>query len=128
MLKWFRARAATWALIVLWSFTALGTLSTTAHGLVCGDELAPIFISGHGQNPHTVAAPQTRTRPSHCVICHWMQSFRAAGVRASRVVSLQRPTITPSVSPDQRTRAAVRLNLPSRAPPAYPASPITSSI
>ena len=118
MLKWFRARAATWALVVLWSFTALGTLSTTAHGLVCGDELSPISVSGHGPNPHAVGAAHTRGRPSHCMICHWMQSFRAASVGASRVVVLQRPTVTPPVSPDQPTRAAARIDLPSRAPPA----------
>ena len=82
MLKWFRARAEGWAVVVLLSFTALGTLSTTAHALVCGDELSPVFIAGHGPDAHALAATQTRERPSHCVLCHWMQSFRAAGVRA----------------------------------------------
>jgi hypothetical protein len=118
MLKWFRARAKGWAVVVLWSFTALGTLSTTAHGLVCGDELSPVFIAGHGPDAHAVAATQTRERPTHCVLCHWMQSFRAAGVRSSRIIIAPRPVAVAPVSPVQRTRAAARLDLPSRAPPA----------
>ena len=118
MLKWFRARAEGWAVVVLLSFTALGTLSTTAHALVCGDELSPVFIAGHGPDAHALAATQTRERPSHCVLCHWMQSFRAAGVRASRIVFAQKPVTIPPLSSVQRIRAAARLDLPPRAPPA----------
>ena len=104
MLKWFRARAEGWAVVVLLSFTALGTLSTTAHGLVCGDELSPVFIAGHGPDAHALAATQTRERPSHCVLCHWMQSFRAAGVRASRIVFAQKPVTS---RPSARSKAPV---------------------
>ncbi len=118
MLKWFRVRAEGWAVVVLLSFTALGTLSTTAHGLVCGDELSPVFIAGHGPDAHALAATQTRERPSHCVLCHWMQSFRAAGVRASRIVFAQKPVTIPPFSPVQGTRAAADSILPPRAPPA----------
>jgi hypothetical protein len=118
MLKWFRARAGAWALIVLWSFTALGTLSTTAHDLACGDELSPVFIAGHGPDAHALGSAPTRERPTHCVLCHWMQSFRAAGVRASRLVIASRPAVTPPVSPVQRARVLARLALSPRAPPA----------
>src|SRR5262245_64224909 len=108
MLKWFRARAKGWAVAVLWSFTALGTLSTTAHGLVCSDELSPIFIAGHTPDTHALGTSQTPERPTHCVLCHWMQSFRAAGVRAARIVIAPRPVVTPPVSPAQRTLALAR--------------------
>ena len=118
MLKWFRARACGWALIVLWSFTTLGTLATTAHGLACGDELSPEFIAGHRPNAHAVGPAKTHERPQHCVLCHWMQSFRAAGIRASRIVLAPRPVATPPVSPAQRTLALARLALSPRAPPA----------
>ena len=119
MLKWFRARAGGWALVVLWSFTTLGTLSTTAHGLVCGDELSSIVIAGHGPDAHhAVGAAKTREGPTHCVLCHWIQSFRAAGVRASRIVVVLKAVATPTVGPVRPTRAAARLELPPRAPPA----------
>jgi hypothetical protein len=118
MLKWFRARAGTWALVALWSFTALGTLSTTAHGLMCGDELSPVFIAGHGPDAHAVGAAQSRERPTHCVLCHWMQSFRAAGVRASRIIVVQKAAAIPTVTRVLPTRSAARLELPPRAPPA----------
>lgn len=118
MLQWFRARAGAWAVVVLCSFTALGTLSTTAHGLVCGDELSPAFIAGHTPDTHAVGGERVRERPTHCVLCHWMQSFRAAGVRASKIVFAQRPSVAWPTGPNERTSAAARRGLASRAPPA----------
>src|SRR4029453_18999701 len=117
MLKWFRARAGGWAVIVLWSFTALGTLSTTAHGLVCGDELSPAFIAGHTPDTHAIGTEKARERPAHCVLCHWMQSFRAAGAPPSRIIIAPRPVITPPVIPALRTLSLARLDLSPRAPP-----------
>lgn len=118
MLKWFRVRAQGWALVLLWSFTALGTLSTTAHGLVCGDELSPVFIAGHGPDAHAVGTAPARERPTHCVLCHWMQSFRAAGIRMTRTVIAPKPAAATPVNPFQRTLALARLALSPRAPPA----------
>ena len=75
MLKWFRARAGTWALVALCSFTAVGTLST-AHELRCGDELAEGFVAGHRPGSHSVAATRVGQEPAHCVLCHWTRTFR----------------------------------------------------
>jgi hypothetical protein len=118
MLKWFRGSARMWALLVLWSFTALGTLSATAHGVICGDELSPASSAAHFPGTHVLGTAQTREAPTHCVLCHWMQSFRAAGVRVSRIVIAQRPVAKPPGSAVQHPRAAARLELPPRAPPA----------
>ena len=119
MLKWFRGSARVWAAsLILWSFAALGTLSATAHSVICADELSAVAGAGHFRGSHVVHTAQTREAPTHCVLCHWMQSFRAAGVRASRIVFTQKPVTIPPLSPVQRTRAAARLDLPPRAPPA----------
>ena len=90
MLKWFRARAGTWALVALCSFTTVGALSTV-HELECGDELAEGFVVGHTPGSHTVSAPHVGQKPAHCVLCHWLQSFRAGGPRVSRLVIAHSP-------------------------------------
>ena len=118
MLKWFRGSARVWALLVLWSFTALGTLSATVHSATCGDELSSASDAGHFPGAHALRTPQTGEAPTHCVLCHWMQSFRAAGVRVSRIVIAQRPVAAAPGSSVQHTCAAARLELPPRAPPA----------
>jgi hypothetical protein len=117
MLKWFRARADTWAMLALWSFTALGTLST-AHEIGCGDELAPVLVAVHVPGAHTVAPAGVTQRPDHCVLCHWMRSFRAGGVRSSRIVLAHRAVPARMTTSVQPTRAVARLDLPPRAPPA----------
>jgi hypothetical protein len=118
MLKWFRGSARVWALLVLSSFTGLGTLSATAHSVVCADELSGVSGAGHFPGGHVLHTAQTREMPTHCVLCHWMQSFRAAGVRVSRIAIVQKSVATPPGSAVHRTRVAALLELPPRAPPA----------
>ena len=117
MLKWFRARAGTWALVALCSFTTVGALST-AHELACGDELAEAFVVGHAPGSHTVSAQHVGQKPAHCVLCHWLQSIRAGGLRASRVVIAHESRPERTLSPVQRIRTVAPLDLLSRAPPA----------
>ena len=117
MLKWFRARASTWAMVALWSFTAVGALST-AHEMGCGDELAEAVVVSHSPGSHILVATHVSQKPDHCVLCHWLQSFRAGGIRATRIVISQESIPARTVSLVQPTRAAARLDLPSRAPPA----------
>jgi hypothetical protein len=117
MLKWFRARAGTWALIALCSFTTVGALSTI-HEVECGDELAEGFVVGHTPGSHTVAAAHVGEKPVHCVLCHWLQSVRAGGPRVSRLVFAHETNPARTLSPVQRVRSVARLELPSRAPPA----------
>jgi hypothetical protein len=117
MLKWFRARAGTWALVALCSFTTVGALSTI-HELQCGDELAEAFVVGHTPGSHTVSAAHVAQKPAHCVLCHWLQSFRAGGLRASRFVIAHESRPARTLSPVQHVRTVAPLDLPSRAPPA----------
>ena len=117
MLKWFRARAGTWAVVALCSFTTVGALST-AHELECGDELAEGLVVGHAPGSHTVAATRVNQTPAHCVLCHWLQSLRAGGVGASRLVFAHEVGPARTVSAVQRVCTVAPLGLPSRAPPA----------
>jgi hypothetical protein len=117
MLKWFRERAGTSAMLVLWSFTAVGALSA-AHEFGCDDELAEGFVVSHAPGSHTLAATHTSQKPLHCVLCHWLQSFRAGSIRATRIVIAQEFLPARMVSLVQPTRAVARHDLPSRAPPA----------
>jgi hypothetical protein len=116
MLKRLRNSARIWALLVLGSFTALGTLST-AHS-VCSDELSITEGTGHFPGSHVLKTAQPREAPTHCALCHWMQSFRGGRVRASGIVTVDRHVAAPPRIVVHRTRAAARLALPPRAPPA----------
>jgi hypothetical protein len=117
MLKWFRARAGTWALVALCSFTAVGTLST-AHELRCGDELAEGFVAGHRPGSHSVAATRVGQELAHCVLCHWLQSVRSGGAGTSSLVIVHESGPARTVSSVQRVRLVVPLDVLSRAPPA----------
>jgi hypothetical protein len=117
MLKWFRARAGIWAMVALCSFTTVGALSTI-HELECGDELAEAFVVGHSLGSHTVAAAHVGEQPTHCVLCHWLQSVRAGGPRVSRLVIGHESRAARTLNPVQRVRTVAPLDLPSRAPPA----------
>jgi hypothetical protein len=114
---WFRRRASALALVALCSFTAAGALST-AHELGCGDELAEGFAAGHAPGSHSVAATGAGQEPTHCVLCHWLQSFRAGGVGASRLVIAHEIQPAQTVSSVQFVRLVAPLDIPSRAPPA----------
>ena len=117
MLQWFRARAGTWALVALCSFTSVGALST-GHELGCSDELAEGFAAGHAPGSHSVAAARGGQEPTHCVLCHWLQSVRSGGVDASSLVIAHESGPARTVSSVQHVRLVVPLDVPSRAPPA----------
>ena len=117
MLMWFRRRASALALVALCSFASVGALST-AHELGCGDELAEGFVAGHAPGSHAVAATRVGQEPTHCVLCHWLQSVRSGRVDASGLVIAHESGPARTVTSVQRVRIVVPLDVPSRAPPA----------
>ena len=117
MLMWFRRRASALDVVALCSFTAVGALST-AHELGCGDELAEGFVAGHAPGSHAVAATRVGQEPTHCVLCHWLQSVRSGRVDASGLVIAHESGPARTVTSVQRVRIVVPLDVPSRAPPA----------
>jgi len=114
---WFRQRASALALVALCSFMAVGALST-AHELGCGDELAEGLVAGHAPGSHAVTATHVGQEPTHCVLCHWLQSVRSGGVTASSLVIAHESGPAQTVSPVQSVRLVASLDIPSRAPPA----------
>jgi hypothetical protein len=116
-LRWFRARARAGALGLLWSLSALGVLSMTVHERECQDELAIGFVV-HDPSSHTIADPRTGEEPAHCLICHWVRTFSADGVRGDPVLMAFAPAPPPRTGFVQSTRAMARVHLPVRAPPA----------
>ena len=116
MIRWFRAWARPTALAVLWSLTALAALSASPHTSECADEAGALVV--HDSSSHAVGAVRTSDDPLHCVLCHWIRAFSADDVRAPRLVNLYGSSFTPVSAAVEPIRAAARLNLPSRAPPA----------
>ena len=115
MIRWFRARARPMALAVLWSLTALAALSASPHTIECADEADGFVV--HESSSHAIGAVRTSEDPLHCVLCHWIRAFRADDVRAPRLVVARDSSFSLIPASVEPTRAAARLNLPSRAPP-----------
>jgi len=117
MLGWFRRRARSTALVVLWSLTALAGLAASPHAIDCDDEPGTA-VSAHNPDGHAIGAVRTSDEPLHCVLCHWIRSFSADGVRAPRLTVARPPSLAVASIAAQPTLAAARLHLAPRAPPA----------
>jgi hypothetical protein len=116
MLGWFRRRARTTALAVLWSLTALAGLSASPHAIDCEDEPGAA-LTAHNPGGHAIGSVRTSEDPLHCVLCHWIRSFSADGVRAPRITVARPPSLAATPMAARQTLAAARLNLAPRAPP-----------
>ena len=106
---------ATHGVAVLWSLTWLAVLSASPHTFDCADEADMLVV--HDSSSHLIGAARTSDDPLHCVLCHWIRAFRADDVRAPRLVVARDPSFSLIPASVEPTRAAARLNLPSRAPP-----------
>ena len=115
MLRWFRPRARITALAVLWSMTALAGLSALPHEVECADE--PEAVAVHRAGGHAIGAVRTSGDPLHCLLCHWIRSFSADGIKAPRIAVARATSIDALPAIVQQPRAAAPLNLVSRAPP-----------
>ena len=71
--------------------------------------------SSHHEGYRTPVAPDSAT---HCAICHWLQMFRASAPRHARVQIGGTSHNARAVAAVPPVRAAARLDVPSRAPPA----------
>jgi hypothetical protein len=103
------------ALTVLWSLIALAALSASPHTIECADEADALVV--HDSSGHAIGAVRTTDDPLHCVLCHWIRAFSADDVRAPRLIVAHDSSFSLISAAVEPTRAAARLNLPSRAPP-----------
>jgi hypothetical protein len=109
-----RSRVIAIALIVL---TFFGT-SGAWHAADDDDVASAPVAHDHSRHHETVRVPPARSATEHCALCHWLQAFRADGARAPRAFLAASASHAPSLTAVQPLRAAFRLDLPSRAPPA----------
>jgi hypothetical protein len=123
MLRWLRLRASPVAAAVLVSFGAIGLSLFVAHDGDCHDIDCHLGVPVHDASAHQFdAEPQdTASEPFHCLVCHWVRSFRphpevvfvaapaaAAGIWINVEIFTAAP-IAPAAQP------------PLRSPPASPA-------
>ena len=109
-------RARPVALALLWSLVGLAAFAASPHQIECADEVATVVV--HDAGGHAIGTVRTSEDPPHCVLCHWIRAFSADGIRSPRVVVFKTSSLASSFAPVDTPRAAARLNLPSRAPPA----------
>lgn len=78
MLNWFRRHASRIAATAIVSLTAVGGSALTPHQDDCHDAECPAVAVEHNAAAHRIAAPPrgTDAHPLHCLVCHFVQSFR----------------------------------------------------
>lgn len=95
--------------------TFVGT-TTLPHGDDADADQA-LVIHDHTAHHERLRLPAAAGAPTHCALCHWLQSLRVGAVRQARgpVSAVATRVFLARRSADLRT--VELLNLPSRAPP-----------
>ena len=70
--------------VVLIVFTFVGTTGSW-HVADDPDCYSGIVLHDHSAHHARVGTPTAATTPTHCAICHWLQTFRIDGARQTRV-------------------------------------------
>ena len=109
-----RSRLMAWVLVVL---TALG--SSGAWHIDSDDpDFAASIPHDHTRHDAQLDHRAAPNAPTHCAICHWLQTFRSGDAAGARVL-LQADNATPALGPAAAAlQSAARIDVPSRAPPA----------
>ena len=78
MLFWFRAHASRIAITAMVSLATLGASAITPHVDDCHDSACLSMAVEHDADAHRFTAPPTDfdTHHLHCLVCHWLRSFR----------------------------------------------------
>ena len=114
MIPAMRSRLVACILIV---FTFVGTSGAWHAGDDDPDYTTPA-AHDHAAHHATVNVATTATEAGHCAICHWLQTFRIDSVPDMRVV-FGDAARAPFLALTRRAAPLlVRLDIPSRAPPA----------
>jgi hypothetical protein len=121
MLNWFRIEAPRVAVLALLSLAGTGA-SLGAHGSECHDECRTVVVAHDADAHHLRAAGAAQDgHPLHCVVCHWVRSFRPhAAARIGTVPAVQVVSVV-HVDLDAPSSAAPAAQPPLRSPPPSPA-------
>ena len=122
MLQWFRVRASRVAAVLLVSVAALGASHAAPHQDDCHDAACATVAVPHDASAHQVRSPSPATdnHPLHCLVCHWVRSFRPRPeVRIVSAPAIQ-TGVRLHVESFTAPAAATVAQPPLRSPPASP--------
>jgi hypothetical protein len=103
-MQWFRVRARIVAAVTLVSLTALGGLSSAAHGPDCHDDDCYIALIAHDPSSHGIGTTTADGgHPLHCILCHWTRTLRPS---TDAVHQIARP-VTSDIRPQPDIPAAL---------------------
>jgi len=114
MVSVLRSRVVACVLVL---FTFMGT---TGAWHVAGDDPDCAAPLGHDHSAHheRITSPARQQAPSHCAICHWLQGFRTGSIPGTFVAARDAATGVVLNSSRRPHQLLVRVDVPSRAPPA----------
>jgi hypothetical protein len=95
-------------------------MGTTGAWHVADDDPDCAVPVGHDHAAHheRISRPSSAQAPSHCAICHWLQSFRTGSIPCTVVASRDTATGPVAALVRRPRQFLVRVDVPSRAPPA----------
>ena len=101
---------------ILAVFLAAGAALPSALHADVNDDPCEAVGSGPA-GPHVQSAPDAGA-PQHCVICHWLRSFRVFQGGAVQPLPDPAASVRSGVQPEARATRLALPRLPARAPPA----------
>ena len=119
MLRWFRRHASPLAATMLVALLTVGSASITPHEDDCHDGCLPAAVT-HDESAHRLEAATGGADhyELHCVLCHWVRSFRPFGEArvAAPLAATARPAMPAFAGAAVHTSTASQP--PLRSPPA----------
>ncbi|MBI2828044.1 MAG: hypothetical protein HYX77_02070 [Acidobacteria bacterium] len=122
MLRWFRIHASRIAITAIVSLAAVGVSSISPHEDDCHDAACWAVAVEHDAAAHRFDAPPAGTgaHPLHCLVCHWVRSFRPRTEAKSLLTpAAEAGTVVP-VELFTAAAAAPAAQPPLRSPPSSP--------
>jgi hypothetical protein len=122
MLRWFRLYATRITLATLCALASLGASVVLPHGDDCHDACLPMAVE-HDSSAHRIVASSSgdEVHPLHCLVCHWLRSFRPQTETRVLFVSGAEAVTVHHIDSFAASLAAPTAQPPLRAPPASPA-------
>ncbi len=122
MLAWFRAQSSRIATVAMVSLAILGASAVTPHVDDCHDSACLSMAVEHDAAAHRIVASSAgdEVHPLHCLVCHWLRSFRPQTEARVLLVSVPETDIVSPIESFAAAMAALAVQPPLRAPPVSP--------
>jgi len=122
MLRWFRVHASRIAVAAIVSLGTVGVSAVSPHEDDCHDAACRAMAVEHDASAHQIGAPSAESdvHPLHCLVCHWVRSFRPRTEAKILSMPVAETGITLHIESFTAARSTQVAQPPLRSPPDSP--------